>query len=96
MCDTAFNENYDYNLLYYDNCIYKCGDSGNNILQVNVYDIRKKCYLNYLTILEYQVMLIDKIFKNKLNEENTRLILLFHQKQYAACIIGLDDFYISK
>lgn len=76
--DTTFNMDYDHNLLYYNNCIYKYMDFNDNISQINIYYIRKEYSLNYFTILKYQPMLVDKILVNKLGGRNIRLIPPFN------------------
>lgn len=96
MCETAFDIEHDHNLLCCDNCLYKRADSGDDISQVNVYGIKKKYSLNYLTTPEYQALLVDEVLGDELGERNARPIPLPNQAQRAACVTVLDDFYMSK
>lgn len=70
----VFDKEYDNNLLCCNNCIYKYIDYGNNIFKVNIYGIKKKHFLNYLTIFEYQALFINKVLKDKLRRKNFRPI----------------------
>lgn len=46
MCKISFNIKYNYNLLYYNYCLYKYVDSGDNISQINNHGIKKSAFLN--------------------------------------------------
>ncbi len=45
---------------------------------------------------KYQTLLFDKVLGDKLEGRNAKPILFLNQAQCVACIIALDDFYMSK
>lgn len=59
ICETAFQMEYNNNLLYCNNCLYKQRNSDNNIAYMSIHSIIKKFLLNYYIILEDQILLID-------------------------------------
>lgn len=70
---------YNNNLLYYNNYLYKYSNSGNNISNLNVYNIAKKHFLNYFILLKYQILLINQVLEDKLKRKNAIAIIFTTQ-----------------
>ena len=78
-CGTFFKMDHDNNLLCYNNYLYKCGDSNNNIVYVNIYGITKKLLMNYLILFKYQILLIDQVIGDKIEKKKARAIFFPNQ-----------------
>ena len=70
---------YDNNLLYCNNCFYKCKNSGNNIDYINIYDIIKELSLNYFITIKFQTLLINQIMDNKIGKKYAKTIFFPNQ-----------------
>lgn len=72
---TVFKIGHNNNSLYYYNYLYKRNDSEYNISYINIDSITKEHSLNYFTISESQILLIDQVLINKPGRENSRINL---------------------
>lgn len=87
MYKTIFEIEHDNNPLCCNNYFYKCNNSRYNISYVNIHNIIKNHFLNYLTIPKYQMLLVDLVLVNELRN---KIIKLFFFQSNIACNLFKD------